>query len=248
LPWQRVVGAGGEIRSSATWRRNNACAFRWRACDSAAARGYGRPSARVPRVGVIVCCPCTGGVDGPSIATARRDGRRVEGVVYKVLAADYHPGQGKMGGATHARLRNLATARYGNTVSALSSSWRSAGGEAIDGLPLRRRDACYFMNRRATSKWPCRVPCLGSMPGFFGPSCGSPWSRRGTAHQRPVPTSWKPASPRPRPRSRAAGQHLEGGAPREWRRGDGPQFVKPGRYPAGRQNLKYVDRAKGGMK
>jgi elongation factor P len=32
-----------------------------------------------------------------------------EGQEYKVLAAEYHPGQGRMGGATHARLRNLAT-------------------------------------------------------------------------------------------------------------------------------------------
>ena len=34
---------------------------------------------------------------------------RHEGQVYKVIAADYHPGQGKMGGVTHARLKNLAT-------------------------------------------------------------------------------------------------------------------------------------------
>jgi elongation factor P len=34
---------------------------------------------------------------------------RFEGQSYKVLAADYHPGQGKMGGATHARLKNLGT-------------------------------------------------------------------------------------------------------------------------------------------
>jgi len=34
---------------------------------------------------------------------------RYEGQIYKVLAADYHPGQGKMGGATHARLQNLGT-------------------------------------------------------------------------------------------------------------------------------------------
>ena len=34
---------------------------------------------------------------------------RFEGQPYKVLAAEYHPGQGKMGGATHARLRNLET-------------------------------------------------------------------------------------------------------------------------------------------
>jgi elongation factor P len=34
---------------------------------------------------------------------------RHEGQVYKVLAAVYHPGQGKMGGAAHCRLRNLGT-------------------------------------------------------------------------------------------------------------------------------------------
>lgn len=34
---------------------------------------------------------------------------RFEGKVFKVLVAEYHPGQGKMGGATHARLKNLST-------------------------------------------------------------------------------------------------------------------------------------------
>ena len=34
---------------------------------------------------------------------------RHEGQTYKVLFADYHPGQGKMGGQTHSRLKNLAT-------------------------------------------------------------------------------------------------------------------------------------------
>jgi elongation factor P len=34
---------------------------------------------------------------------------RYENQLYKVIAADYHPGQGKMGGANHLRLKNLAT-------------------------------------------------------------------------------------------------------------------------------------------
>lgn len=34
---------------------------------------------------------------------------RYEGQLYRVLIAEYHPGQGKMGGVTHARLKNLAT-------------------------------------------------------------------------------------------------------------------------------------------
>lgn len=34
---------------------------------------------------------------------------RVEGELYKVLTADYHAGGGKMGGVTHAKLRNIRT-------------------------------------------------------------------------------------------------------------------------------------------
>src|SRR5215471_21767716 len=34
---------------------------------------------------------------------------RYEGRPYKVLTADYHPGQGKMGGQAHVRLLNLET-------------------------------------------------------------------------------------------------------------------------------------------
>lgn len=37
---------------------------------------------------------------------------RYEGHLYKVVAADYHPGQGKMGGAAHARLQNLDTGTF----------------------------------------------------------------------------------------------------------------------------------------
>ena len=35
-----------------------------------------------------------------------------EGQSYRVLVADYHPGQGKMGGVTHARLQNLDTGTF----------------------------------------------------------------------------------------------------------------------------------------
>jgi translation elongation factor P/translation initiation factor 5A len=43
---------------------------------------------------------------------------KYEGQKYRVLAADYHPGQGKMGGATHVRLQNLSTAHFGSTAFA----------------------------------------------------------------------------------------------------------------------------------
>jgi translation elongation factor P/translation initiation factor 5A len=31
---------------------------------------------------------------------------------YRVVAADYHPGQGQMGGATHARLQSIDTGTF----------------------------------------------------------------------------------------------------------------------------------------
>ena len=37
---------------------------------------------------------------------------KYEGQRYKVVAAEYHPGQGKMGGATHSRLQNLDTRTF----------------------------------------------------------------------------------------------------------------------------------------
>ncbi len=37
---------------------------------------------------------------------------RFQGQDYKVVAADYHPGQGQMGGSTHARLQNLNTGTF----------------------------------------------------------------------------------------------------------------------------------------
>jgi elongation factor P len=37
---------------------------------------------------------------------------RFEGQPYKVVAADYHPGQGQMGGAAHTRLQNLSTGTF----------------------------------------------------------------------------------------------------------------------------------------
>jgi elongation factor P len=35
-----------------------------------------------------------------------------ENQTYRVVAADYHPGQGQMGGAAHARLQNLGTGTF----------------------------------------------------------------------------------------------------------------------------------------
>jgi len=34
---------------------------------------------------------------------------RFEGLLYRVVSAEYHPGQGRMGGTTHTRLKNIST-------------------------------------------------------------------------------------------------------------------------------------------
>jgi elongation factor P len=72
---------------------------------------------------------------------------RHEGQTYKVLMADYRPGQGKMGGATHTRLLNLET----------GTSWEHGFRAEIklEDLPVERQsmeflysdaDGCYFMH------------------------------------------------------------------------------------------------------
>jgi elongation factor P len=45
------------------------------------------------------------------LASQLRSGMAIlfEGQTYRVISADYHPGQGKMGGVSHAHLQNLGT-------------------------------------------------------------------------------------------------------------------------------------------
>jgi elongation factor P len=72
---------------------------------------------------------------------------RHEGQVYKVISAEYHPGQGKMGGVTHAHLQNIDTGTFWD------HGFRS--DLKLDDVPLDRtpmdflyRDGelCVFMN------------------------------------------------------------------------------------------------------
>lgn len=72
---------------------------------------------------------------------------RYEGQLYRVIAAEYHPGQGKMGGVTHARLKNL------NTGALWEHSFRAElklEDLAIEKVPMdflyADDEQCYFMN------------------------------------------------------------------------------------------------------
>ncbi len=70
-----------------------------------------------------------------------------EGQDYKVVAAEYHPGQGKMGGVAHVRLRNLSTGTF------WEHSFRAE--LKLEALPVEKQeleflyadgDQCVFMN------------------------------------------------------------------------------------------------------
>ncbi|MGC8794183.1 MAG: elongation factor P, partial [Bryobacteraceae bacterium] len=72
---------------------------------------------------------------------------RYEGQLYRVLMAEYHPGQGKMSGVTHARLKNLTTG------SIWEHSFRS--DLKLEDLPVEKQpmdflysdgEQCHFMN------------------------------------------------------------------------------------------------------
>lgn len=83
------------------------------------------------------------------VASQLRPGMAIqyEGHDYRVVAAEYHPGQGKMGGATHARLQNISTGTF------WEHSFRS--DLKLEDLPMERQmleflyadsDQCCFMN------------------------------------------------------------------------------------------------------
>lgn len=83
------------------------------------------------------------------LASQLRNGMAIqfEGHVYKVLTAEYHLGQGKMGGSTHARLQNLDTGTF--------RDYSFRADLKLEDLPMEKRpmdflysddSACYFMD------------------------------------------------------------------------------------------------------
>lgn len=93
---------------------------------------------------------------------------RYEGQVYRVLDADYHPGQGKMPGSSHARLRNLTT----GTI--WEHSFRSE--LKLDDVPIEKRgleflyaDAAHycFMNPETYEQSEVPRALLGHQAAFL---------------------------------------------------------------------------------
>ncbi|MBI2686627.1 MAG: elongation factor P [Acidobacteria bacterium] len=95
---------------------------------------------------------------------------KYEGQNYKVLAADYHSGQGKMGGVTHARLRNLSTATF------WEHSFRS--GLKLEEIQVDRysleflyadAEQCCFLNPESYEQIEIGKSLMGPQAGFLLP-------------------------------------------------------------------------------
>lgn len=93
---------------------------------------------------------------------------RIEGTLYRIIAAEYHSGQGKMGGVTHARLRNLETGTL--------REWRFRSDEAIEEIVPERqtlqflyRDGGlgYFMHPETFDQMPIESGLLGRAALFL---------------------------------------------------------------------------------
>jgi len=177
---------------------------------------------------------------------------RYENQTYRVVAADYHPGQGRMGGVSHARLKNLSTGTFWEHSfrSELRLEEKASDKRAMTFL-YSDGDHCYFMDPDTYEQIAIPESMVGPQAVFLLPEMrlnielveGTPVGVQfpemmevrvaDTAppiHQQQDNT-WKPA-------------RLENGLEIMV-----PQFIKTGdvvRLDV--ENLKYVDRAKGTTK
>lgn len=95
---------------------------------------------------------------------------RYEGEIYKVLLADYHPGQGKMGGVAHVRLKNLST----------GTTWETSlrGDLKVEDLPLEKKamdflysdsGICTFMDSATGEQAEVPEKIIGEAARFLMP-------------------------------------------------------------------------------
>ena len=93
---------------------------------------------------------------------------RVEGVLYKIVEAEYHSGQGKMGGVAHAKLQNVET----GTVR----ERRFRADEVIEEIVPERQnlqflyrdeDLSYFMHPETFEQIPVESAVLGRAAAFL---------------------------------------------------------------------------------
>ena len=100
---------------------------------------------------------------------------RFEGQPYKVVSCDYHPGQGKMGGVAHTRLKNLATGTF------WEHSFRAE--LKLEDLPVQKQsleflysdgDNCIFMDPGTYEQVGLPESILGPAKRFLQPGAELP--------------------------------------------------------------------------
>jgi elongation factor P len=174
---------------------------------------------------------------------------RLEGQTYRVLAAEYHPGQGKMGGAAHTRLKNLST----GTLREISLRAEMKLEEVeTERLPMEflfeNAGECTFMNPQSFEQIALPAALVGPQAALLEPEMrvmvdfveGLPVGvqfpdvmevrivETAPAVHQQVDSVWKPA-------------RLERGVEIMV-----PQFIKSGdMIRLDVANMKYMDRAKG---
>lgn len=95
---------------------------------------------------------------------------KFEGQDYRVVAAEYHPGQGKMGGVMHARLQNLVTRTF------WEHSFRSE--LKLEDIPVEKQaleflyadgGQCVFMNPQTFEQTEIAKEIVGPLADFMDP-------------------------------------------------------------------------------
>jgi elongation factor P len=172
-----------------------------------------------------------------------------EGHPYKVLIAEYHSGQGKMGGSTHARLQNL------DTGALRDYSFRS--DMKLEELALERKPmdflysdetSCYFMDPATCEQEEVPLRLVGEQAKLLAPEMRVSiefLGERVVSVQLPDFLELKVADTAPPAHS--GGQdntwkaaHLENGLTIMV-----PQFIKPGdSIRVDVAQMKYMDRVK----
>ena len=100
---------------------------------------------------------------------------RYQNQPYRVIAADYHPGQGKMAGVNHLRLKNLATGTFWE--QSLRAELR------VEELPVERQTleflysdehTCFFMNPQSYEQVEVSSAIIGEQAKFLDPGMQVP--------------------------------------------------------------------------
>jgi len=100
---------------------------------------------------------------------------RLEGELFKVISSEYHVGGGKMGGTTHAKLRNL---QRGTNIER-----RFRPNEKLENVEMDRAtmefiyqdgDDFYFMNPESFEQTPIPSQIIGNAAKFLKPEMAMP--------------------------------------------------------------------------